>query len=146
MVLKRYTPPTCTLEITAKSSPLSRWAGQPVFKSLNFELRLDDPRLPDTEHVTLRGDRLQLETLHQAVSSYVQNLLGASRDWESNLNSKTDLTAAGPDLSEAAPGAVILDRPANTSELATSAPNTSYLPVPPRLEPRGWLAHNLFLG
>jgi len=146
MVLKRYTPPTCTLEITAKSSPLSRWAGQPVFKSLNFELRLDDPRLPDTEHVTLRGDRLQLETLHQAVSSYVQNLLGASRDWESNLNFKTDLTAAGPDLSEAAPGAVILDRPPNTSELATPASNTSYLPVPPRLEPRGLLAHNLFLG
>ncbi len=146
MVLKRYTPPTCTLEITAKSSPLSRWAGQPVFKSLNFELRLDDPRLPDTQHVTLRGDRLQLETLHQAVSNYVQNLLGASRDWESNLNSETDLTAASPDLPDTAPGAVILDRPIDTSELATPAPKTAYLLVPPRLEPRGLLAHNLFLG
>ena len=146
MVLKRYTPPTCTLEITAKSSPLSRWAGQPVFKSLNFELRLDDPRLPDTQHVTLRGDRLQLETLHEAVSNYVQNLLGASRDWESNLNSETDLTAASPDLPDTAPGAVILDRPIDTSELATPAPKTAYLLVPPRLEPRGLLAHNLFLG
>ena len=146
MVLKRYTPPTCTLEITAKSSPLSRWAGQPVFKSLNFELRLDDPRLPDTEHVTLRGDRLQLETLHEAVSNYVQNLLGASRDWESNLNSETDLTAATPDLPDTAHNTVILDRPVNTSELATPAPKTAYLPVPPRLEPRGLLAHNLFLG
>ncbi|MEG4278453.1 DUF4335 domain-containing protein [Microcoleus sp. MON1_C1] len=145
MVLKRYTPPTCTLEITAKSSPLSRWAGQPVFKSLSFELRLDDPRLPDTEHVTLRGDRIQLETLHEAVSTYVQNLLGESRDWESNLNSQTARTA-GPDSPQAAPNAVIFDRAVNTSELATSAPNTSYLPVPPRLEPRGLLAHNLFLG
>ncbi|MBD1883673.1 DUF4335 domain-containing protein [Microcoleus vaginatus] len=146
MVLKRYTPPTCTLEITAKSSPLSRWAGQPVFKSLSFELRLDDPRLPDTEHVTLRGDRIQLETLHEAVSTYVQNFLGESRNWESNLNSQTARTAAGPDSPQAAPNAVIFDRAANTSELATSAPNTSYLPVPPRLEPRGLLAHNLFLG
>ncbi|WP_445308734.1 DUF4335 domain-containing protein [Microcoleus vaginatus] len=146
MVLKRYTPPTCTLEITAKSSPLSRWAGQPVFKSLSFELRLDDPRLPDTEHVTLRGDRIQLETLHEAVSTYVQNLLGASRDWESNLNSQTGRTAAGPDSPQAAPNAVIFDRAVHTSELATSAPNTAYLPVPPRLEPRGLLAHNLFLG
>ncbi|MBE9186477.1 DUF4335 domain-containing protein, partial [Microcoleus sp. LEGE 07076] len=97
MIRKRYTPPTCTLEITAKSSPLSRWAGQPVFKSLNFELRLDDPRLPDTEHVTLRGDRIQLETLHEAVSNYIQNLLGESRDWESNLNSQTGITATAPD-------------------------------------------------
>ena len=154
MVVKRYTPPTCTLEITAKSSPLSRWAGQPVFKFLSFELRLDDPRLPDTEHVTLRGDRIQLETLHEAVSNYVQNLLGESRDWESNIKSETGHTATGPDLPEAARHAVIFDRPINTSELATSnpyslpapAPNTSYLPVPPRLEPRGLLAHNLFLG
>jgi hypothetical protein len=149
MVLKRYTPPTCTLEITAKSSPLSRWAGQPVFKSLSFELRLDDPRLPDTQHVTLRGDRIQLETLHEAVSTYVQNLLGESRDWESNLNSQIDRTAAGPDSPEAAGNALIFDRTANTSELATSNPYslpTSYLPVPPRLEPRGLLAHNLFLG
>ncbi|MEG3911843.1 DUF4335 domain-containing protein [Microcoleus sp. w2-18bC1] len=149
MVLKRFTPPTCTLEITAKSSPLSRWAGQPVFKSLSFELRLDDPRLPDTEHVTLRGDRIQLETLHEAVSNYVQNLLGESRDWESNLNSQTARTAAGPDSPSAVGNALIFDRAANTSEIATSNPYslpTSYLPVPPRLEPRGLLAHNLFLG
>ncbi|MEG4393974.1 DUF4335 domain-containing protein [Microcoleus sp. BROC3] len=146
MVLKRYTPPTCTLEITAKSSPLSRWAGQPVFKSLSFELRLDDPRLPDTQHVTLRGDRIQLETLHEAVSNYVQNLLGESRDCESNLNSQTGRIPAGSDSPEAARNAVIFDRAVNTSELATSAPNTTYLPVPPRLEPRGLLAHNLFLG
>ncbi|MEG4168037.1 MULTISPECIES: DUF4335 domain-containing protein [unclassified Microcoleus] len=149
MVLKRYTPPTCTLEITAKSSPLSRWAGQPVFKSLSFELRLDDPRLPDTQHVTLRGDRIQLETLHEAVSNYVQNLLGESRDWDSNLNSQTDRIPAGSDSPEVARNAVIFDLAVNTSELANSNPYslpTSYLPVPPRLEPRGLLAHNLFLG
>ncbi|MEG3859378.1 DUF4335 domain-containing protein [Microcoleus sp. herbarium12] len=145
MVLKRYTPPTCTLEITAKSSPLSRWAGQPVFKSLNFELRLDDPRLPDTQHVTLRGDRHQLETLHEAVSNYVQNLLGASGDWESNIEPEINRTV-GSDLPEVPCNAVTVDRPPNKSELATAAPNTPYLPVPPRLEPRGLLAHNLFLG
>ncbi len=145
MVLKRYTPPTCTLEITAKSSPLSRWAGQPVFKSLNFELRLDDPRLPDTQHVTLRGDRHQLETLREAVSNYVQNFLGASRDCPSNIEPETSPTV-GADLPEVARNAVTVDRPPNTSELAAAAPNTSYLPVPPRLEPRGLLAHNLFLG
>ena len=154
MVLKRYTPPTCTLEITAKSSPLSRWAGQPVFKSLNFELRLDDPRLPDTEHVTLRGDRAQLETLREAVSNYVQNFLGESRDWESNIKSETGNTATGQNSPQTSRNAVIVDRPLNTSQIVTSNPyslaaratNPSYLRVPPRLEPRGLLAHNLFLG
>src|SRR6476469_1410749 len=135
MVLKRYTPPTCTLEITAKSSPLSRGARQPVFKSLSFELRLDDPRLPDTEHVTLRGDRIQLETLHESVSNYVQNLLAESRDSESNLNSQTGRIPAGSRSPGVAPHDVIFDRAASSSGLASPnpyslpspAPNTSYL-------------------
>jgi len=116
-----------------------------VFKSLNFELRLDDPRLPDTEHVTLRGDRNQLETLHEAVSNYVQNFLGETRDWESNIEPETTHTVSA-DLPESARNVATFDRPLNTSELATAAPNTAYLPNPPRLEPRGLLAHNLFLG
>jgi Domain of unknown function (DUF4335) len=146
MVLKRYTPPTCTLEITAKSSPLSRWAGQPVFKSLSFELRLDDPRLPDTKHVTLKGDRTQLEALHNAVSNYVQNLLGESRPWESNLYSELDSTVAETDSLQPTRSAVVLDTAVNPYEIKASAPNTSHLPVHPHLEPRGLLTHNLFLG
>jgi Domain of unknown function (DUF4335) len=153
MVLKRYTPPTCTLEITAKSSPLSRWAGQPVFKSLNFELRLDDPRLPETKHVTLRGDRIQLEALHEAVSTYVQNFLCESRAWENSFNSEASPTVAETD-SPPARNAVMLHEAVNPHELETAdrtspsaAPSkTLHLPVHPRLEPRGLLAHNLFLG
>lgn len=49
-ILRRYTPPTCRLELIAKSSPLSRWAGQPVLKNLRFRLSFDDPRLPDEQH------------------------------------------------------------------------------------------------
>ncbi|HCV32760.1 MAG TPA: hypothetical protein DGO89_22995 [Microcoleaceae bacterium UBA9251] len=146
MVLKRYTPPTCTLEITAKSSPLSRWAGQPLLKSLSFELRLDDPRLPETEHVTLRGDRTQLEALHEAVSTYVQNFLTESRVWESSLTSEVSHTVSEADSPQATRSPVMLGEAVNAHEIATSPPNTSYLPVHPHLEPRGLLAHNLFLG
>lgn len=147
MVLKRYTPPTCTLEITAKSSPLSRWAGKPVLKSLSFELRLDDPRLPDTEHVTLRGDRTQLEALHEAVSTYVQNLLAESRVWESSLTPEVSHTvSAAEEPLTAARSPVMLDAAVNPYEIATSPANASYLRVHPHLEPRGLLAHNLFLG
>ncbi|NJN58934.1 MAG: DUF4335 domain-containing protein [Leptolyngbyaceae cyanobacterium SL_5_9] len=75
-VLRRYTPPTCTLEIAAKGSPLSRWAGRPVLKQLRFHLSFDDPRLPPEEQVQITGDRPQLEALCEAVERYVQTVLG----------------------------------------------------------------------
>jgi hypothetical protein len=78
MVLRRYTPPTCTLEIKAKNSPLSRWAGQPVLKHLRFELSFDDPRQPEDKRVTIQGDRADLEALYEGVTSYVQNFLQQS--------------------------------------------------------------------
>ncbi len=146
MVLKRYTPPTCTLEVTAKSSPLSRWAGKPVLKSLSFELRLDDPRLPDTQHITLKGDRPQLESLHEAVNSYIQNFLGESSPWETSLTSEISYSISEPDSPPTARSAVMLDAAVNPYDIRTSAPKTSDLPVPPHLEPRGLLSHNLFLG
>ncbi len=55
-VIRRYTPPTCTLEVFAQSSPLSRWMGKTVLKHLSFELRFDDPRLPEEHRVPIRGD------------------------------------------------------------------------------------------
>jgi hypothetical protein len=156
MVQKRYTPPTCTLEITAKSSPLSRWAGQPVFKSVSFELRLDDPRLPDSKHVTLKGDRAQLEALHEAVSNYVQNFLcqEAPPSWETSFTAAASQTIAETASPSIARNTVVLDAPPNPQETATSEANsiadsvakTAYLPIGPRLQPRGLLAHDLFLG
>jgi len=73
-VLRRYTPPTCTLEIAAKGSPLSRWAGRPVLKQLRFQLSFDDPRLSPDEQVQITGDR-ELEALCEAVERYVQTVL-----------------------------------------------------------------------
>jgi hypothetical protein len=74
-VLRRYTPPTCTLEIIAAGSPLSRWTDRPVVKNLHFQLSFDDPRLIHEDHITLKGDRPQLEALSEAVTTYVQQLL-----------------------------------------------------------------------
>lgn len=79
-VIRRYTPPTCTLEISARQSPLSRWADRPVLNNLRFLLRFDDPRLPEENHVTVTGDRDQLEALHETVQSYVQQLLESAPD------------------------------------------------------------------
>jgi hypothetical protein len=71
MYTKRYTPPTCTLELTAKKSPVIN-TGQ---KPWEFNLRLDDPRLPEEEHITITGDRTQLNSLHDAVNNYIQKFL-----------------------------------------------------------------------
>ncbi len=78
-VLRRYTPPTCTLEIAAQQSPLSRWMGKLALKDLRFKLKLDDPRLADQDWVVLRGDQSQLESLVGVVGDYVQNFLSQSQ-------------------------------------------------------------------
>lgn len=163
MVLRRYTPPTCTLEITAKTSPLSFWAGQAVLKSLRFELRLDDPRLPEEKHITLRGDRTQLELLHEVVSDYVQDFLMLSPTEE-----RESIPTPPPEThSPRPPQPIILDESYNPYAIDTKGANspvsTSPFPVPsptetphpstlttishaPYLQPNGLLGHDLFLG
>lgn len=78
LVTHRFTPPTCTLEIEANNSALSRWTKQRAFKDVQFQLSFDDPRLTTEEQVTLKGDRTQLEQLYKAVTSYIQNFLQQS--------------------------------------------------------------------
>ncbi|MBE9229725.1 DUF4335 domain-containing protein [Phormidium sp. LEGE 05292] len=74
-VLRRYTPPTCTLEIVSQGSPLFRWVGRSVLKHFNFSLNFDDPRLPEEKRITIHGDKAQLEALHQEVKAYIQHFL-----------------------------------------------------------------------
>ncbi|MDZ8186073.1 MAG: DUF4335 domain-containing protein [Nostoc sp. ChiSLP02] len=134
-VNRRYTPPTCTLEVFAQSSPLSRWMGKTVLKQLSFELRFDDPRLPEEHRVPIRGDRNQLEALSDAVTSYVQQFLQQSPEsfWVS-FSSNQDSTArlAEPE-----------------SELSTKTLNSfnnQLSGTDIHLEPSSYLTHNLFLG
>ncbi len=95
--IRRFTPPTCTLEIKAKNSPLSRWTNKPVFKNLRFRLSFDDPKVPEEEQVTIQGDRLQLEQLYDAVIDYVQNFLHQSFA-KSNLVKKSSASNTKPYL------------------------------------------------
>ena len=77
-VIRRYTPPTCTLSVLAEKSVLSRWIGKPTLKQLSFELHFDDPRLPEEQRLIIRGNHDQLEALCIAVTNYVQELLQKS--------------------------------------------------------------------
>lgn len=94
-LLRRYTPPTCTLELYAQQSPLSRWAGRPVVRDLHFRLHLDDPRLPDDQWTTLQGDRQHLDALHTVIETYVQAHL-TQMDWDLEELTSTVLAALVP--------------------------------------------------
>jgi hypothetical protein len=49
-----------------------------VLKELEFELSFDDPRSPEETWLSLKGDRVQLEALREAVELYVQIFLDQS--------------------------------------------------------------------
>ncbi|MBO9998216.1 MAG: DUF4335 domain-containing protein [Cyanobacteria bacterium SID2] len=123
-ICRRYTPPTCTLVVNAKrSSPWIR-SNVPALSRLRFELSFDDPRLPDEQQKTLRGDKAQLDRLCEAVTIYVRHLL------------------AQP------PQAVYAGA---TSRRGNWAARPSIVPLPYtadsiHLQPSGFVSHDLFLG
>ncbi|NJN87752.1 MAG: DUF4335 domain-containing protein [Leptolyngbyaceae cyanobacterium SL_7_1] len=92
-VLRRYTPPTCTLEISAVGSSLSRWTDRTVLKHVRFQLSFDDPRLISDDYIVVRGDRTDLDGLCEAVQTYVQQLLDPAA---SRFDSLFDRSLSGP--------------------------------------------------
>jgi hypothetical protein len=121
-VIRRYTPPTCSLEIAAQQSPLSRWMGKVALKDLRFKLSFDDPRVDEDNWLILRGDRTQLEALNEAVNEYVQSFLNQSP----TLPGNTATLLAAPITAPTAPN------PAGTTGIS--------------LVPKGLLSHQLNLG
>lgn len=124
-VIRRYTPPTCTLEISGKDSPLSRWMGRSALKNIRFKLSFDDPRVGEDRWVTVSGDRIQLQSLCDAVTSYVQKFLHQSSTLVNRAISQNSNTIASP-------------------ELTTTEPENNFSGI--YLEPRGMLSHELHLG
>jgi hypothetical protein len=125
-VLRRYTPPTCTLEIAAARSALSRWTDRTVLKDLRFHLSFDDPKLLPDQQVTVSGDRTQLEALSEVVTAYVQNLLVTAPEqilWEEPL--RIDGSASSPNVHPF---------PASSEQMGIA------------LQPKGLLSHELRLG
>ncbi|NJO67277.1 MAG: DUF4335 domain-containing protein [Leptolyngbyaceae cyanobacterium RM1_405_57] len=160
-VLRRYTPPTCTLEIAAKGSPLSRWAGRPVLKQLRFHLSFDDPRLPPEEQVQITGDRTQLEALCEAVERYVQTVLGNApmpgQAVPLLVESFDQLESLPDGASGRAENGTAVIHPMNESYASEGYANESYANesyadgngagvAGIHLKPKGLLSHDLCLG
>jgi Domain of unknown function (DUF4335) len=125
-VLRRYTPPTCTLEIAATGSALSRWTDRAVLKHLRFQLSFDDPTVPEDRQVTIRGDRTQLEALWETVTAYIQLLLNQ--------------------IPEPIEPWVNLPDTEHHSQLPSPSPLSAPSSIGIYLQPKGLLTHNLVLG
>ncbi len=138
-VIRRYTPPTCTLEVVAQSSPLSRWMGKSVLKQLRFNLRFDDPRQPEKEQVVIQGDRDRLEALSIAVSGYVQEILQQSPEnfWASRVEAHSSSTASKP---------ASVEDVANLEPDISNRRNEFAYSSNIYLQPSSNLTHQLFLG
>ncbi|TVQ43760.1 MAG: DUF4335 domain-containing protein [Gloeocapsa sp. DLM2.Bin57] len=72
-LIKRYTPPTCTLKIFS-----NKWLFKPSTDNLSFELNIDDPRLPTNEQITIHGNYQQLQLLGITIEEYLQQFLLSS--------------------------------------------------------------------
>jgi hypothetical protein len=136
-VLRRYTPPTCTLEIAATGSALARWTDRTLLKNLRFQLHFDDPKLPEEQQVTIKGDRTQLEALCEAVSNYVQKQLSQTSIAPAVSMAKHDVTSAI---------AASLEQ-LKTGENKTGENGASSLSdTGVYLQPKGLTSHTLHLG
>lgn len=146
-VLRRYTPPTCTLQVVAYSSPVSRWVGRSVVKQVQFELGLDDPRLPAEKRFHLTGDGDRLESLHIAVTNYIQQLLSQSpKTFHTSFwhEAKSTEDSIAPTNAEVEPNLQASNVNFSTDGLAPVEASESSDRI--FLKPSAGLAHNLFLG
>jgi hypothetical protein len=146
-VIRRYTPPTCTLEILAQSSPLSRWMGQTVLNQLRFQLHFDDPALPEESKVPIQGDKDQLEALCNAVTNYVQGLLQKSADsfCLTSLESQPSTTTSNnPELSDQSQTKDVDSTP--SLSITPNASSMSVLEATIYIEAGENLTHKLYLG
>ncbi|MDY6780945.1 MAG: DUF4335 domain-containing protein [Cyanobacteriota bacterium] len=143
--IRRYTPPTCTLTIIGKTSPLSRWGSRPLFKNLRFELSFDDPRKLVEEQVMLMGDRVQLNRLCEVISDYVRDfLLDSSPE---RLYAGFNFPLLDNTLSPSSP--VLFPQQRDAAAELAAEPQSSPTSLPelsPSLKPKGLLRHFLFFG
>lgn len=138
-VIKRYTPPTCTLEIKAKKSPLSRWSNRILTKDLSFQLRFDDPRLLDTQSIQINGDQLQLNLLCDVVNQYVDQFLHPSSIYNYFLPLNNEAITNNLDNES-------LKINEQKIENSQSNSNLVHLPSKPYLKSENLISHELFFG
>ena len=127
VITRQYAPPTCTLEVTAQTSALSRWTRQPVLKSLDFLLSFNELCDRNQQPLEVQGNQEQLESLSEAVSAYTQEFLGQSLVTLPDERLRSEPSQAEPevqtaDLSGEAAATVTLPRTASSTPAQFTQP------------------------
>jgi hypothetical protein len=78
---RRYTPPTCTLEIWVETS--SWLPGKKATDNL-FTLFFDDPKLLEEQQIVVKGAQSKLQEFSKLLSDYIENFLGDSMSSKRN--------------------------------------------------------------
>ncbi len=145
MFSRSYTPPTCTLKVTAKGLAILKLIGIPIKQS--FQLSFDDPRVSEAEHISLRGNRSELDTLHKVVTTYVQDFINNSPKLPLDLENTG--VEDNKNVASQNPYTKIQAETQETANETLSNPN-SQSPVKGKqgiyLQQHDLLTHNLFLG
>jgi len=149
-VSRRYSSPTCTLEISLNHSPWSFWTGEYLRKYIRFQLIFDRPQSVSEKYLIIRGDGLTLEELYQAVKQYSEQFFhGDSRD-RIPCGNRTPSSMATQFLLEDSlesrlpSGSRLLQPPLvnqEVSSILTLNQNSSI-----QIKPQGSLTHQLDLG
>ncbi len=146
MSSRTYTPPTCTLKVTARGLALLTWFG--IQRQQRFSLSFDDPRVSEAEHITVKGDRRELDTLHKVVTTYVQEFLNESP------NLPLEMENTGVENTSNIPSYTKIQEETSaeyTIETADAKIVNPYSQPPIKnqniyVQPRDLLTHDLFLG
>jgi hypothetical protein len=138
-----YTPPTCTLEVTAQPSALSRWTGTPIIKSLQFLLSFEGLSQGDREPIEIRGNQTQLADLSNVVTDYIQTLL-ASRATDLSIRPSSDLPIRSSHLPDSLTES--LSASASEANVVTESPLPAASAPSVQIRPRSLLTHELTLG
>lgn len=126
---RQYHHNTCELSIEDKKSPFPAWMKFNKPNPLKFNLSLQDPDRPEQPPITISGDRVKLDILHQTVGEYVGNLLAKS---PLPLSTTPD-----SELAPAASAEAHLERPIDALKMTGDRPH---------LEADGPSRHLLYLG
>jgi Domain of unknown function (DUF4335) len=128
---RQYHHNTCELSIEDKKSPFPAWMKFNKPNPLKFNLSLQDPDRPEQPPITISGDRVKLDTLHQTVEEYVGNLLAKA---PLQIQESPPISA---EIHAAASSDVNIERPIDALKMTGDRPH---------LEADGPSRHLLYLG
>jgi hypothetical protein len=136
---RQYHHNTCELSIEDKKSPFPAWMKFNKPNPLKFSLSLQDPDRPAQPPISISGDRVKLDALHQTVEDYVSKLIAKAPLplFESSRVEDGPSPLSNGLMATDGSGSVSMERPIDALKMTGDQPH---------IEPDGPSRHLLYLG